>query len=45
MNNMCGLDHVDSLYNLHEELSMAIEERVIESLCGEEGDYNGIWDM
>ncbi len=20
MNNMCGLDHVDSLYNLHEEV-------------------------
>jgi hypothetical protein len=27
------------------KLSMAIEERVIESLCGEEGDYNDIWDM
>jgi hypothetical protein len=26
-------------------LSMAIEEKVVESLCGEEGDYNGIWDM
>jgi hypothetical protein len=27
------------------KLSMAIEEKVIESLCGEEGDYDGIWDM
>jgi hypothetical protein len=27
------------------KLSMAIKERVVESLCGEEGDYNGIWDM
>jgi hypothetical protein len=27
------------------KLNMAVEERVVESLCGEEGDNNGIWDM
>jgi hypothetical protein len=27
------------------KLNMTIEERIIESLCGEESDYNGIWDM